>query len=221
VEQDQLLSLFREGLIPGPSETEEEFLLRTSSHFPRSEWNGAPPLPPEWGFSVCWMPLVYSKRKLLPWEAAICLGTHIQLHPTLQTKALFGNTLADILHHEAIHAARQAFDEPQFEEALAYTTSSSSWKRFLGPLFRRSWEFPLFALSLLFFPYTLPIPIFFLLRLFYTQLLFYRAKKKVPLSVLVCLTDQEIRILALSRSSFVPDFSLRGRLVAAKLRSFL
>ncbi len=209
-----LLFLFRRGLIPGPSETEEEFLLRAESRQPLPEWGSIPPLPLKWGFSIDWVPLIYAKKKLLPWEGAIFWTTHIQLHPKLQTKKLYGNTLTDILHHESIHAAREAFNEPQFEELLAYTTSPASWKRLIGPLFSRIWEFPLFALSLFFLPYSFPIPVFFLLRLFYKQVLFHRLKKKLPFPVLFCLTDREIRTLALSNKKFTPDTSLRGHLIS-------
>lgn len=214
---DELLALFRRGLIPGPSESEEEFFRRAQERIPRPEWTDVTPLSFEWGFKVDWVPLLYSKKKLLPWEGAIFWATHIQLHPTLQTKKLFGNSLTDILHHESIHAAREAFNEPQFEELLAYTTAPSLWKRWIGPLFSRIWEFPLFAISLFFLPFTLPIPAFFLLRLLYLQLTFHRLKKRFPFPVLFCLTDQEIRTLGRTSQPFVPDGSPRGRLIAALL----
>jgi hypothetical protein len=217
-----LLSLFKRGLIPGPSETEEAFLLRASSRPPLPDWNDVPPLPSAWGFSIDWVPLSYSSKKLLPWEGAIFWDTPlIQLHPALQTKTLFGNSLSDILHHESIHAAREAFHEPAFEEILAYSVSRSPWKRFFGPLFQRIWEFPLFAAAfffLSFFPLvSFPILSFFVLRLFYKQLLFYRLKKKLPLPILLCLTDREIRTLALTTAKLTPDSTLRGQLIAALL----
>jgi hypothetical protein len=141
------------------------------------------------------------------------------LFPTLQTKSLWGNSLTDILHHESIHAAREAFNEPQFEEVLAYSISSSPWKRFLGPLFQRMWEFPLCLASLFFFPYTFPVPAFFFFRLVYKQILFHRLKKKVPLPAILCLTDREIRTLAFSRKNFNPDLSPRGCLLSSLINS--
>jgi hypothetical protein len=209
---DELLSLFRRGLIPGPSETEAEFLARASSKSPLPEWSSIPPLPPQWGFSVDWVPLIYSKKNLLPWEGALCRDTHIQLHPRLQTKSLFGNTLTQILHHESVHAVREAFDEPQFEELIAYRTAPTAWKRFIGPLFSRVWEFPLFTASLFFLPLACPIPLFFCLRLLYKQFLFHR--NKLPLPILLCLTDQEIR----SNKIFITHLP-RSRLIAALLNS--
>jgi len=218
----ELLSLFRRGLIPGPSETEEAFLFRASSRPPLPDWNDVPPLPSAWGFSIDWVPLSYSSKKLLPWEGAIFWDTPlIQLHPVLQTKTLFGNSLSEILHHESIHAAREAFHEPAFEEILAYSVSRSRWKRFFGPLFQRIWEFPLFAAAFFFFSFlpliSFPILSFFIFRLVYKQLLFYRLKKKLPLPVLLCLTDREIRTFARSNVSFAADSTPRGQLIAALL----
>ncbi len=192
MDDEKLLSFFKRGLIPGPSETEEEFLKRTAASPPLPAWSAIKPLPSHWGFTIDWVPLIYSKKKLLPWEGALFFDDHIQLHPKLQTQNLFGNTLTEILHHESIHAARITFHEPRFEEFLAYSTSRS-WKRLIGPLFSRPWEFPLFALALLLVPYALPIPLFFLLKLSYNHYLYSRVKKRLPPPVLLCLTDQEIR----------------------------
>ncbi len=216
MEAKELLTLFQRGLIPGPTEKEEDFLSRVKAHPPLIEWEKVKPLPSQWGFSVDWVPLVYSSQKLLPWEGALFWVTkeksHIQLHPKLQSRSLWGNSLQDILHHESIHAAREAFNEPQFEEFLAYLTASSPWKRFLGPLFQRGWEFPLFTLSLFFLPYTVPIPLFFFLRLFYKHWVLSRVKKKVSLPVLICLTDREIK--ACSRARFpLSEGSLREKLI--------
>jgi len=209
-----LLSHFRRGLVPGPHESEEAFLLRASKRTALAEWNEIPPLNPEWGFRVDWVPLEYSSKKLRPWEGAIFWeGPRIQLHPSLQKGKLFGNTREDLLHHESVHAAREAFNEPLFEEVLAYSASRSSWKRFWGPLFERSWEFPLFAILAFLLPF---IPFFagallllFLGRLLYKQVLFSKRKRNYPFSVLVCLTDQEIR----SQKPLMPDDSPRGRLI--------
>ncbi len=206
--KELLLAYFKRGLIPGPSETEEAFLNRVKASPARSEWSSVPPLESVWGFTIDWVPLVYSKKKLLPWEGAIFWADHIQLHPKLKTQKLYGNSQTEILHHESIHAARTAFNEPAFEEFLAYSTSQTKWKRLLGPLFTRMWEFPLFTLSI-FSPWTLPLPLFFLSRLIYKHLVFARAKKKIPLPILLCLSDKEIQTQKL------PTTTLRGELIIA------
>jgi hypothetical protein len=209
-----MIAFFKRGLIPGPGETNEQFLLRVAKRKPLQEWKLISSLPPEWSFSVDWVPIKFSSKKLFPWEGAVFWdGPLIQVHPALQKGKLFGNSLEDLLHHESIHAAREAFHEPMFEEVLAYSVSRSPWKRFFGPLFQRTWEFPLFALAIFFLPlfplFAGPIVALFLLRLMYKQLVFYRIKKKYPLSVIICLTDREIR----SHNVLFSDGSPRSRLI--------
>ena len=41
------------------------------------------------------------------------------------------------------------FEEPQFEELLAYRNSPAAWRRWLGPIVEAPWESLLFMLSLL------------------------------------------------------------------------
>ena len=209
LEKHELLGFFKRGLIPGPSETEEAFLNRVRERLPLPEWQRVKRLPEEWGFSIDWVPLQFSSKKLYFWEGAVFWDTPmIQIQPRLQSK----NMLTEILHHESIHAAREAFDEPFFEEVFAYRTSPVAWKRFLGPIFQRVWEFPLFALACFIFPFLFPIVVFFFLRLFYKQHLMRRLSQKYPLSVLLCLTDKEIR-----SQKIVWDNSPRCQLISALL----
>lgn len=189
-EKHELLAYFKRGLIPGPSETEEAFLKRARERLPLREWDAVERLPEAWGFSIDWVPLQFSSKKLYFWEGAVFWDTPmIQIQPRLQSK----NILTEILHHESIHAARETFDEPFFEEVLAYRSSPYAWKRFLGPIFQRVWEFPLFALACFVFTFLFPVVVFFVLRLIYKQVLLNRMSQKYPLAVLLCLTDKEIR----------------------------
>ena len=55
----------------------------------------------------------------------------------------------EVLRHEAVHAIRLTFNEPRFEEILAYFHSKKKWRRFLGPLFRTPKEALIFV-SLIF-----------------------------------------------------------------------
>lgn len=219
-----MLEFFRRGLIPGPHESEEAFFKRVESH-PRlisPEWDKLAPLQSDLcGFSIDWVPIIYSTKKLLPWEAAVFWvqenQSFIQLRPSLQTKNLFGNSSTEILLHEAVHAAREAFNESTFEEFLAYSVSPSRFKRWLGPLFKRPWEFPLFTIALFFLPLipliSGPALAIFLGLFFYQHFCFRRLKKKFPFPVLLCLTDQEIRT-----GRIVPDGSPRSRLIESLLQ---
>lgn len=49
-------------------------------------------------------------------------------------------TTEDLIAHERIHFLRSAYQEPRFEELLAYRTSRSKWRKYLGPLFQSPWE---------------------------------------------------------------------------------
>lgn len=228
MQADELLALFQRGLIPGPHESEEAFLQRVQSRPPlaSAEWNEvAVPLLKQYGFAMDWVPILYSSKKLLPWEGAVFWIQEdqkpcIQIRPALQTKSLWGNSRQDILRHEAIHAAREAFQEPQFEEFLAYTTSSVRWKQWLGPLFTRPWEFPLLALAVFALPLWSILSLLILTLLggwfFYRCYLFHRVKKILPLPILLCLTDQEIR----KQTIFSQNHSLRFQLIQALQRNF-
>ncbi len=236
MEADKLLAFFRQGLIPGPDESEEAFLKRAEARppLPSPEWRQiAPALFSTWGFSIDWVPIHFSSQHLLPWEGALFATTENGLpFIQLRSKNLWNNSREEILLHEAIHAARETFNEPKFEEFLAYAASSSRWKRWLGPLFERRWEFFLFASALFLFPWiplicSVPLS-FFLLRLCYKHLLFSRLKKKVPLPIILCMTDHEIQASALSpkfatfslqsECCILPNPSLRLQLINALIK---
>ncbi len=131
--------------------------------------------------------------------------------------------IEEILSHEAVHAARAAFSEPKFEEHLAYLTSSSIFRRILGPIFQSPKESLIFVVLLgltLFFQTLAFIDSFFfplfsfcsiscfiyaiwgLKRLFWRRWVLLRAKKKLKIIlkdskkaqyVLLRLTDKEIQ----------------------------
>ncbi|PCI95856.1 hypothetical protein COB11_00955 [Candidatus Aerophobetes bacterium] len=143
-------------------------------------------------------------------------------YPILEFKGL--NELLnrrEILRHEMIHASRSSFNEPVFEEFIAYSTSDLKWRSFFGPIFRHSYELYGFALLSL----VLAIPqcclwttIAYLglcsalfARLIYNQKVFKGALKKIqsmfdvvsPLSVAIRLTDSEIRLFSRVENSAI------------------
>jgi hypothetical protein len=191
------------GFLKGPCETEEAFALRIQNLQPVADasWAKAQARTRElFGFAIDWVPLEYSNKKLPFWEGAATWISkngppRIQMREAFRKGKYLGYSRDEILAHESVHAARMAFDEPQFEEILAYQTSKSLLRRFLGPLFRRTGESALFMvaifLSLFFWP-ALLLPAYFLLRLLRNQLIFYRCLKKYPLSFLVTLSDRDI-----------------------------
>ena len=88
----------------------------------------------------------------------------------------------EILAHEISHMSRMAFDEKKYEEFLAYRSSNSKLRQFLGPLLGSKWVLILLILSIaisilsdmivFFFPY---------LFSFY----FYLMMKTLPIIVLI------------------------------------
>ena len=130
---------------------------------------------------------------------------YIQLHPRFKKGRFWIYSLEEVLAHEAVHAARSYFDEPEFEEILAYQTARTKFRKFFGPLFRAPHE-ALICMGSFFIPilgqffdleilWTLPCLIlgYFMMRLVRSQMIFERCKKKVGLPALLYLTDEEIR----------------------------
>src|SRR5579883_2079816 len=149
------LVLNSEGIFPGPQETKEEFcqriaLLRTEVELPspplsEQEWTSAHRMTEDlFDIKPSWVPAFYRNKKMALWEAAAVWDYEgrsvIQLRRQLQ-KGKWGSVHRDeVLAHEAAHAARMAFNQPRFEEMICYQTSRSSWRKWLGPLFRHPWE---------------------------------------------------------------------------------
>jgi hypothetical protein len=219
---EELLRLFRRGLIPGPKESEEAFLTRVanSPQLLHSEWQEVSVKTlPVFGCAIDWMPITYSNRRLAWWEGAatwISDTPFIQLKNRFQKGKYLGYDRTEILVHEAIHAARIKFNEPQFEEMLAYSLSKKSWKRFLGPLFSYSWQPFLLLLAIFAGYFWISIPLlvlgFSMVGLGWKHYLFRRQGQRLPFSVILCLTDKEIRTGRINN-----DSTLRSRLVCMLL----
>jgi hypothetical protein len=195
----KLLELFARGLIPGPEESEEAFLERVeralvleSAHWQEASLSTKA----LFGFAIDWVAVTFSSQNLSWWEGGatfIDAGAHIVLRPAFAKGSCLGTSLEEVLAHEAVHAARMRFDEPKFEEMLAYATSKKRWKRCLGPLFSHRWAVPCLFISAFlafFYPWLLVVPFGPLL---WRHLQFHRCRKKFPLSAMLCMTDEEIR----------------------------
>ena len=225
IEEAILLEYFQRGLVPGPEESEEAFLERIGKAKPLShpEWK----LSSSFGFVIDWVPISYSNHQIAWWEGAATWISEgelpsVQLRTNFQKGSFWGYSLGEVLSHEAIHAARMRFEEPQFEEVLAYATSPQAWKRFFGPLFSRTWE-PLVLLLSLMAGIFVPLIPFFLVSLglgwlSFRQWVFKRCCRKLSLQVVLCLTDGEMR--KFSRMSepeiqayLEKDLTVRSRLI--------
>jgi len=213
------LSYYLRGFIPGPKENEESFSQR-------SEQRSLAPfslIEKIYGIAPDWIPMFFSSKNLLPWEAGCAWiddkEVQIQLHPK---RCKFRQE--EILAHEAVHAIRAKFDEPRFEEILAYRTSANFLRRVVGPIFQKPSEAWLFLLASLtdivqlflgtwVFCATVLMSLGLGLRLSWNQWRFFSCLKKIPDERLVLgLTDWEIVQVAKGADFYqLDDDSLRWR----------
>ncbi len=226
IENASLLGYFQRGLIPGPDESEEAFLQRIEQAQPLShlEWKE---ISSAFGFVIDWVPISYSNHKIAWWEGAATWISDdrlpsIQLRTSFKKGSFLGYSRSDVLTHESVHAARMRFEQPQFEEMLAYSTALQAWKRFFGPLFSRTWE-PLVLLLSVMAGVFVPLVPFLLISLAlgwlsFRQWTFKRCCRKLSLPMVLCMTDREIRKFAwmseLEIQAYLEkDSTLRSRLM--------
>ena len=114
-----------------------------------------------WGIRPDWIPLFFSNYRLLPWHGG-CAWI-FQLTPQDSLMALFQLRSAfahkerylglyqrdELVAHELCHIGRMCFQEPRFEEIIAYQSSKSWFRRCFGPLFQSSIETVIFLVALL------------------------------------------------------------------------
>ena len=163
LQDNELRAYNRRGLLPGPEETEEQFLERVrlleSAAAPEhalssEEWKEVHEITERlFDFSVDWVKAFYSDKGLPFWEGA---GTWMEKAPQIQIKSSFRKRSRisfyrkeEILAHESVHAARMAYHCPRFEEHFAFLTSRCGFRKILGPLFRYPWESAVLLLLLL------------------------------------------------------------------------
>jgi len=112
----------------------------------------------DYDISPAWVPLFYSNYRLPFWHggcawiyqlteetptaALIQLRSHFRKSP----RYLGIYEQQELLTHELCHIGRMAFQEEKYEEVLAYGTSSSRFRRWLGPLVQSSIESVIFLL---------------------------------------------------------------------------
>jgi hypothetical protein len=145
-------------------------------------------------------------------------GVYIPFLEVSEKKIPFAPSFEEISAHEKIHLMRAHFNEPRFEEILAYQTSPSFFRRFFGPLFQNIKESYAFIFISFLFPliafleseYLYIIPIFFIsflfLRLFVYQYFFKKTKRVLCKNyrsvemIIPLLTDKEILYLAIGKN---------------------
>lgn len=109
-----------------------------------------------------WIPVFFSNYRLAPWHGGCAwifqstedspTGAFFQLRNAFRTQERYLHLYdrKDLIAHELAHVGRMTFQEPVFEEMLAYQTSSSGFQRLFGPIVQSSRESSFFVLVLIF-----------------------------------------------------------------------
>jgi hypothetical protein len=151
-----LLKLSNRGLIPGPNESEQVFLLRADSspsacHLPYPD--ALQRVSEIFFMAPDWVEVFVQSKGLYPWEGAAAWieqredgvrCTRIQIKDSFLSRLY---PKEEVIAHEMVHAMRVMFDEKRFEEILAYRTSQNSFRRYCGPFFAGSKETIAFLIS--------------------------------------------------------------------------
>lgn len=259
------------GLIPGPEETEDEYVNRVhyclnliqelnsqkDTHFPFEVSDHKSRMILEksltkteslYGIAPDWVPLFFSNYQLSPWqggcawifqlaeETPTAAFLQLRAHFLLNEKYLGLYDREELIEHELSHVGRMMYKEPQFEEILAYRSSSKWWRRWFGPIVQSSKESLFFILlmgfiiladlalisldgekiyQLLFWLKLIPFGVIILglIRLGRRQFIFNKALKKLTVlfkdqgqKILYRLTDKEIKLMACSLSNHIAQY---------------
>lgn len=108
-----------------------------------------------------WTPIVFSNQKLAPWHGGSAwifqltedspTASFLQLREAFAYKKRYLGLYdrAEVVAHELSHVGRMQFQEPKFEELLAYKTSRSWFRRYFGPIVESLWEIVVFIVLIL------------------------------------------------------------------------
>lgn len=114
-----------------------------------------------YGIRPEWIPLFYSNYRLPFWQGGCAwifqqsetapTSAFFQLRQHFRKEETYLNLYSreEVVAHELSHVGRMKYEEPRYEELLAYRTSTSPFRRYFGPLFTTAAQSGIFALSLL------------------------------------------------------------------------
>ncbi len=184
ISDQELLAYNQEGIIPGPDETEEQFLKRAPLCLRlRQELSKYSEMPSSFVqleadltqtilqpafvetrdlFDIApdWIPILFGNDQMPFWHGGCAwifqmhddspVAALLQLRKTFLHSARYLGIYdrTEIIAHELSHVGRMVFQEPRFEEVIAYRTSASPLRRWLGPIVESSKESVWFVLIL-------------------------------------------------------------------------
>ncbi len=241
-----LQDLYKQGFVPGPNECFDTFIKRVETvqslmNAPKSFLEKFK-IPFETFTPITPYFLTITTKKGLPfWFGAMTLicefeGQKIPIIELPKKKRGINLSVEELIAHEKIHYLRAAFNEPKFEEILAYQTSKAKWRKFAGPLFQNAWE-SYFCISLFILLSISPlVPNIFMhgisiltgctllaaiSRLLRNQSLFKKAVKHLStrfqnsLEIITLFSDAEIITTAKGGYEKIDKTSLRWQLIEA------
>lgn len=241
--QEKLLQLNKRGLVHAPDESDESFFLRCRNSPPIESYPRSTRALELYDIEPDWVWLLFENKGLRFWEGGCTWieRNHIslQLNKAFKyRKKYFGYARKEVIAHELVHVVRASFEEPVFEEILAYQTSTSAFRRYFGPILRTTKETTLFwgAFSFLvvaglfsIFQSAAYMGMAFLLmggslRLFRSQQIFRKTRKKLSalvgkekaLPVMLRLTDREI--IRFSKMSGEQIITYAGKMKKIQIR---
>lgn len=121
----------------------------------------APTIKKLFGIVPEWVPIVFTNHRMLPWHGGSAwifqitdnspTSAFFQLRKSFETSSKYLGLYdrEELLAHESAHIGRMMFEEPKFEEMLAYRTAKSGFRRWFGSIVQSSWESLLFVFVLL------------------------------------------------------------------------
>lgn len=217
------VKLHEEGFLPGPKESKEAFFYRVSllrkiatcpaKYITEKSFRGRVFTPVDRAYLLvdqckhCFFQA--SSTTIIEVESGVFIP--IIKNPS-KFSSLFVNS-KEVIAHEQIHAKRAQFDEPKFEEIIAYRSSKSHFRQQISPVISTTKQQGLFFLLVLFMPVSLyPILAFILwcsITSFTRQKHIHRCLahlKKIsnsPEEILIAMTDKEI--LQMSKNGALPN----------------
>lgn len=99
-----------------------------------------------------WAPVIFSNHRLAFWHGGCAwifqfsLDTPVSAFFQLRKAFLSSSRYLgiyerqELIAHESAHVGRMLFNEPKFEEVLAYRTAKSKFRQWFGPTMQSSWE---------------------------------------------------------------------------------
>ncbi|CCB90151.1 hypothetical protein [Simkania negevensis] len=247
---EKLKELGEAGWIIGPDETVEGFVKRIDIQMSFSKGNLESiaessevmrQIRERLHVHPSWIQVRYSNKGLKPWEGAASwimdYGNWIQLRTSFKKGSLLTYQREEVIFHEAIHSLRFTFEEPRFEEIIAYAFTKKRWRRYLGPLFTTPKQAYIFLTTLFLTPFAPIIPSGYLLWrvgvLIRNQRLFKKALKKIQTlfpktsshAVILRMTDAEIQLFAKQDLKTLEDYiqfqsdNLRWQQLLANLKN--